>query len=284
MKTSDGGFSLGSFLVGLAVAVALVVLLAPGGKSRTNSASDSGRATRDGTRTAGNAESSDLESDDAPDVVKEKLLELKRRENEEWTAGNIRRYPIAYLEHCRTMMSSLREDLLDAQFGARLEKSRLERLIKEESTALDASRAFLSGAEAELSRGARFPVTVGDYRYDGPDFTNAVRGADATIRKSEKAMAVHSNNLLRADALDAFLGETLADLEVQIESLPLELETLRADEAKKAADGARDGIANLLDGVREISKKSAPKPSESAKKAESLDDIFKRNKQGVKSK
>lgn len=243
--------------------------------SRPTTAAD--RVIRDAALSVEEASLSRLDAGEAPAVVRKQLLAIKQRENEEWTERNIRRNPVLYLEHCKTMLQSLREDLLDAQFGARVEQTRFQRLIKEDKLAMDTGRAFIAEAESLFGGVISFPVQIGGVSYSGETFTNAVLDADASVTRAEKAISIHETSAKKAEELALFLTGTIAGLDEELEAIPLEIEALKAQEAQKAAKETRSRIANLLDGVHELSRSTAISPTPSHARQTSLHDIFTRN-------
>ncbi len=242
-----------------------------------------GRAIRDTALAVEEFSLPDYEAGDTPAVVRRQLASIRKRENEEWTERNIRRNPVLYLEHCKELLSSLREELLDAQFGARVERTRLLRVAEEEKESVRSRRAFLAEAEKVFSAGSPFPVEIDGFRYGAEAFTNAVREADSAAARAEKAAAVHAQQAERAQELDDYLGKTLDALADELDAIPLEIDALKAQEARDAAETARSHIGQILDGVRVLSRPPAGTPHGTGRKNEPpLSDIFSRNRKPSK--
>lgn len=277
MNTRTGSSGIPA-LVWIVVACLALLILFSGRLASSHPETAAGRAVRDAALTVEEMSLPRIEAGDTPAVVRQQLAALKKRENEEWTDGNIRRNPVLYLEHCKELLSSLREDLLDTQFGSRVERTRLLRLAEEEKTSAHSHRAFLSEAERVFSAGLPFPVEIDGFRYDAGAFTNAVRAADAAAARAEKAAAVHAEQAERARELADYLDETLAALVHELDAIPLEIDALKAQEARDAAEAARSRIGNVLDGVHVLARPPDTAPPMIARKDEpSLSDIFSRN-------
>lgn len=266
-------------LVWIVLVCFVLLILFSGRLSSSHPKTAAGRVVRDTALSVEELSLPRIEAGDTPAVVQQQLLALKKRENEEWTNRNIRRNPILYLEHCKELLSSLREDLLDAQFGARVERTRLLRVAEEEKESVRSRRAFLAEAEKVFAAGLSYPVEIDGFRYGAEAFTNAVREADAAAARAERAAAVHAEQAERASELADYLDGTLAALADELEAIPLEIEALKAQEARDAAEAARSRIGQVLDGVRVLSTPKAVAPHVSGKKSEpSLSEIFSRNK------
>lgn len=279
MNTRTGSSGI-SALVWIVVACLAFLILFSGRLASRHPETAAGRSVRDAALTVEELSLPRIEAGDTPAVVRQQLAALKKRENEAWTDGNIRRNPVLYLEHCKELLSSLREDLLDTQFGARVERTRLLRLAEEEKTSAHSRRVFLSEAEEVFSAGFPFPVEIAGSSYGAEAFTNAVREADALAVRSEKAAAMYAEQASRAQTLADYLDETLAALADELSAIPLEIEALKAQEARDAAEAARSRIGEVLDGVRVLSRPTSAAPNGSGKRNEtSLSDIFSRNHQ-----
>ena len=265
-------------LVWIVLACFAILILFSGRLSSGRPETAAGRVVRDAALSVEELSLPRIEAGDTPAVVRRQLVALKKRENEEWTERNIRRNPVLYLEHCKELLSALREDLLDAQFGARVERTRLLRVAEEEKESVRSRRAFLAEAEKAFSAGVPFPVEIDGFRYGAEAFTNAVREADAAAARAEKAAAVHAEQAERARELADYLDGTLAALADELDAIPLEIEALKAQEARDAAEAARSRIGQVLDGVRVLSAPRTGAPHASARKSEpSLSEIFFRN-------
>lgn len=277
MNAKNGSSGLPA-LVWIVLACFAILILFSGRLSSGRPETAAGRAVRDAALSVEELSLPRIEAGDTPAVVRQQLIALKKRENEEWTDRNIRRNPVLYLEHCKELLSSLREDLLDAQFGARVERTRLLRLAEEEKTSAHSRRAFLAEAEKVFSVGSPFPVEIDGFRYDAEAFTNAVRAADAAAARAEKAASVHAEQAERARELADYLDGTLAALADELDAIPLEIDALKAQEARDAAEAARSRIGNVLDGVRVLARPATAVPPATVQKDEpSLSDIFSRN-------
>lgn len=269
-------------LVWIVLACFAILILFSGRLSSGRPETAAGRAVRDAALSVEELSLPRIESGDTPAVVRQQLIALKKRENEEWTDRNIRRNPVLYLEHCKELLSSLREDLLDAQFGARVERTRLLRVAEEEKESVRSRRAFLAEAEKAFSAGLPFPVEIDGFHYGAEAFTNAVREADAAAARAEKAAAVHAEQAERARELADYLDGTLAALANELDAIPLEIDALKAQEARDAAEAARSRIGQVLDGVRVLSASPAVAPHVSGKTNEpTLSDIFSRNNKPI---
>ena len=277
MNSRNGSSGLPA-LVWIALACFVILIIFSGRLSSGRPETAAGRAVRDAALSVEELSLPRIEAGDTPAVVRRQLLALKKRENEEWTERNIRRNPVLYLEHCKELLASLREDLLDAQFGARVERTRLLRVAEEEKDSVRSRRSFLAAAEKVFSAGSPFPVEIDGFRYDAEAFTNAVRAADAAAARAEKAAAVHAEQAERARELADYLDETLAALAGELDAIPLEIDALKAQEARDAAEAARSRIGNVLDGVHVLARPPDAVPPTTARKDEpSLSDIFSRN-------
>lgn len=284
MNTRTGSSGIPA-LVWIVVACLALLILYSGRLASSHPETAAGRAIRDAALTIEEASLPRIEAGDTPAVVRQQLAALKKRENEEWTDRNIRRNPVLYLEHCKELLSSLREDLLDAQFGARVERTRLLRVTEEEKETVRSRRAFLAKAEKVFSADLPFPVEIDGFRYDAEAFTNAVRAADAAVARTEKAAVVHSEQAERARELADYLDETLAALADELDAIPLEIDALKAQEARDAAEAARSRIKNVLDGVHVLAHPTnAVPPTINRKDEPSLSDIFSRNNKSTTEK
>ena len=278
MNTKNGSSGLPA-LVWIVLACFAILILFSGRFSSGRPETAAGRAVRDAALSVEELSLPRIEAGDTPAVVRQQLIALKKRENEEWTDRNIRRNPALYLEHCKELLSSLREDLLDAQFGAHVERTRLLRVAEEEKESVRSRRAFLAEAEKVFSAGSPFPVEIDGFRYGAEAFTNAVREADAAAARAEKASAVHAEQAERARELADYLDGTLAALADELDAIPLEIDALKAQEARDAAEAVRSRIGNVLDGVHVLARPSAAVQSTIDRKDEpSLSDIFSRNR------
>ena len=278
MNTKNGSSGLPA-LVWIVLACFAILILFSGRFSSGRPETAAGRAVRDAALSVEELSLPRIEAGDTPAVVRQQLIALKKRENEEWTDRNIRRNPALYLEHCKELLSSLREDLLDAQFGAHVEQTRLLRVAEEEKESVRSRRAFLAEAEKVFSAGSPFPVEIDGFRYGAEAFTNAIREADAAAARAEKASAVHAEQAERARELADCLDGTLAALADELDAIPLEIDALKAQEARDAAEAVRSRIGNVLDGVHVLARPSAAVQSTIDRKDEpSLSDIFSRNR------
>lgn len=281
MNSKDGSSGLPA-LVWISLACFAILILFSGRLSSGRPETAAGRAVRDMALSAEELSLPRIEEGDTPAVVRRQLVAIKKRENEEWTDRNIRQNPVLYLEHCKELLSSLREDLLDAQFGARVERTRLLRMAEEENESVRSRRAFLAEAGKVFSAGSPFPVEIDGFRYDAEAFTNAVRAADAAAARDEKAAAVHAEQAKGANELADYLDGTLAALADELDAIPLEIDSLKAQEARDSAEAARSRIGQVLDGVRVLSRPAPGTPYTRDKKNEpSMSDIFSRNNKAI---
>lgn len=215
-------------------------------------------------------------------VIRKAMIEQRKKENAEWTAGNIHARPDLYLAHCQKMLTSYSE-----QYGAAIleTKASINKCAREISNAEEASKSlwgFLKAAQTALSdANLQYPAKVGVYTYED---ANKVRGA---VLKSDKKLSECEALIAEKKRSAEELKVALSSLEKGKERVDKELRDLRAkmEQVKsstitKHVDSIRDRVDALLSGIDALPELETAAPSVGGvlEPAETAEDVFSRRK------
>lgn len=221
-----------------------------------------------------NFDSLDL-SKDSSILIKGQLIDLKKREEKMWSTQNIRKNPIPYLEHCKELLSSLRDQLLDLQFETRTTKLQILRYLEQEKEQIKKNREFIKEAENIIKKNHAGSLHFDGEIYSGEYLTNSIIEVDRKITISERKKSDYLEKIKNIDILNKYLKTNISNIENEIEQIPEEIEKIRATNVSKSAQEISSRINNLLDGVNVLYADN--KIGEEQINKTNIEEIFKRN-------
>ena len=188
--------------------------------------------------------------DGTPAVIKKAQAEEAKRQDSKWTAENIQKEPLLYLQSAIQECGAISQRLDTQALALGVKKNQSNREALAQTKERDLYQKFLDAAKAkyrEVSVSGRWPTEVNGVTVTEEQLKRKIVEANGKLESCATLASVHQQNLNKLERKLAEIAQKQEEVSALKRKLSLDLEVVKVKKAVDDIDGIKDTVNAMMD-------------------------------------